>query len=92
MVERTLRTYERMAQAHHWCDRCCTYIKPGDFYEGRVTVDNDRHHNKLKVWKTHIFPSCEFPEEPEDEVLEDEEFENLESRIEKSASEQRGAA
>lgn len=60
---RELRRYERVACQEHFCDRCCNYIHAGDMYEGRVVVtDNSR----LLVWKTHIHPSCDYPEEPED--------------------------
>lgn len=90
--ERLLRSYERMAQTTHWCDRCCRYIEPGDMYEGEVYVNETRREHRLVVFKFHIFPSCDYPEEPKDEGWEDEESENLESRVENAAAEVKRAA
>lgn len=68
-MERELRTYQRVAYKNHWCDRCCRDIQPGEMYEGRVVL-TDNH--RLFVWKTHVSPMCEFPEDPDkDKRLED---------------------
>ena len=66
-MERELRRYERVAYQSHFCDRCCDYINPGEIYEGRVVI-TDNHG--LLVWKTHVHPICDFPEEPEENELE----------------------
>ncbi len=73
---RTLRTYRRMAQEFHWCDRCCTHIEPGEEYEARVEIIR---RGQISVWKNHINPSCDYPDDPdymrddvEDEDSEDE--------------------
>ena len=63
MGERVIRTYRKMAQQRHWCDRCCQDIEPGEEYEGRVHVyDNPK---RLIVWKTHT-NGCDYPPDPED--------------------------
>ncbi|MSS75276.1 hypothetical protein EXS73_03650 [Candidatus Pacearchaeota archaeon] len=62
-MERELRSYRRVAYNFHFCDRCCQHIQPGQEYEGRVVVTE---RGRLMVWKTHRYPSCDFPEEPED--------------------------
>lgn len=62
-----LRTYRHMANTFHWCDRCCRYIEPGEFYEGSVWV---RNRHSLIIFKTHVYPSCDFPPDPEEEINE----------------------
>lgn len=57
-----LRTYSHVAHQEHFCDICCRYILPGEFYQGEVYIANQG----LIVFKTHINPSCDFPP-PEDE-------------------------
>ncbi len=64
---RILRTYRHVAQTQHWCDRCCRYIEPGEYYEGSVHL-YDNH--QLIVFKTHIEPSCDYPPDPDDEIEE----------------------
>lgn len=61
---RELRRYEHMAQKEHWCDRCCTYIRPGEFYEGLVYADK---RFGIIVHKFHINPGCDYPEDPVEE-------------------------
>lgn len=61
---RALRTYERMARIEHFCTRCMQTIYPGDMYEGYVEIGSD---GKLRVYKNHIMPDCEYPTEPSDE-------------------------
>jgi len=61
-MERELRRYQRVAYQEHFCDRCCNCIHPGDIYEGRIVTDKGR----FLVWKTHISPSCDYPEEPKE--------------------------
>ena len=61
---RELRRYEYMAQKEHWCDRCCTYIKPGEFYEGFVYADKVFG---IVVHKFHVHPGCDYPKDPEEE-------------------------
>lgn len=56
-----LRNYEHVAQKEHWCDRCCMEIYPGQIYHGQVVVNDGR----LVVFKTHVYPGCDEPEEPE---------------------------
>lgn len=62
-----LRSYHSVAQVAHWCDRCCQPIYPGEMYEGVVQVLPNQEH-RLIVWKTHINPSCDFPEDPDEEL------------------------
>ena len=62
---RILRTYRHMAQTEHWCDRCCRYIQPGEYYEGEVQVHKD---HGLMVFKVHIEPDCDYPPDPEEEA------------------------
>ena len=81
-----------MAQTYHWCDRCCRHIEPGDVYGGRVEVFEECKNHRLIVFKFHILPLCDYPEEPKDEAWADEESENLESRVRQAASEQMNAA
>lgn len=62
---RILRVYRRLAQLPHWCDRCCRYIEPGEFYEGSVQI----YGGRFIVFKVHIEPSCDYPPDPvEDEI------------------------
>lgn len=49
----------------HWCDCCCTYIQPGEEYEGRVELVRMNGKKKLIVWKEHCNPCCEPPEDPD---------------------------
>jgi hypothetical protein len=65
-----LRSYQHIAQISHWCDRCCRHIEAGEIYTGSVQVINRR----LIVFKTHIFPACDEPPDPED--LENMEMED----------------
>ncbi len=65
---RELRNYQRIAYQEHFCDRCCDYIRPGDMYEGRVVVHKINEKNRLVVWKIHINPSCDYPEEPKEDL------------------------
>jgi hypothetical protein len=67
MTERLLRTYERVAHQEHFCDRCCEPIHLGEMYEGRVTVYANNLETDLVVIKTHIHPSCDFPQDPDEE-------------------------
>jgi len=62
-MDRLLRTYEHVAQKDHWCDRCCTYILPGEMYEGMVYTSKKRG---IITLKSHKYPACDFPEEPDD--------------------------
>lgn len=62
-----LRTYQCVARSLHWCDRCCQQILPGEMYEGFVQILPNQEH-RLIVWKTHIYPSCDLPDDPEEEV------------------------
>ena len=59
---RQLRSYRRVADKEHWCDRCCTYIQPGEMYEGRVCIKDS---GGIIIWKEHINPGCEFPLDPD---------------------------
>ena len=72
---RLLRSYERTAQKEHDCDRCQSVILPGDIYTGEIYVSEKmsvRKEDRITVYKTHINPSRDFPELPEEEsVLED---------------------
>lgn len=61
---RILRTYQRVAFIDHFCDRCMQMIMPGDVYEGYVEVGSD---GKLRVFKNHVMPHCDYPTEPSDE-------------------------
>jgi len=60
---RILRVYRYMAHREHWCDNCLRYIMPGEFYEGKVVIDE---RGRLLVFKKHICPECDFPEEPDE--------------------------
>lgn len=60
-----LRTYTHTAQREHWCDNCCNYIVPGQQYEGIVETTG----KGIIVWKKHVNPECEFPPDPEDELV-----------------------
>ena len=62
---RVLRNYRRVAQRQHWCDRCCTYIQPGETYQGWVHAYDDL--DRLIVLKMHVEPSCDYPPDPFDE-------------------------
>jgi len=63
-----LRRYEYVADKEHWCDRCCSYIRPGEYYEGLVCVDTSRTAKRLIVFKYHIRPGCELPSDPDEEI------------------------
>ena len=77
---RLLRSYESVAQEEHWCDDCCTYIMPGDFYGGRVMLRPERKEERIMVFKHHIYPACPF--DPNEEFREhDEQDANLESQL-----------
>lgn len=56
-----LRSYCRVAEKEHWCDRCCTPIYPGEQYEASVHVWK---RGKITVFKQHL--DCEIPPEPDD--------------------------
>lgn len=71
-MERELRTYQRVAHQRHFCDNCCRDINSGDMYEGRVVVTN---FHGLLVYKTHVNPMCDFPEDPEGERNSTNKFE-----------------
>jgi hypothetical protein len=58
---RILRTYLRIAQIEHWCDNCCQFIMPGECYKASVRIEE----GQLVVYKYHIFPSCDPPEDPD---------------------------
>ncbi len=73
-----LRTYRRIAQTEHWCDRCCTHILPGEEYEGRVEIYRRGKRNRIIVWKEHINPCCEPPDPPDEDFLENEEESDFE--------------
>lgn len=60
---RILRTYQRVAQREHWCDRCCNCIEPGEYYEGSIQIWG---RGRLLVFKVHIFPACDYPPDPEE--------------------------
>jgi|GEM_PF-1766950 len=67
-MDRLLRTYQHVAQKDHWCDNCCSHIQPGEMYEGSV------HASKafgLYVFKVHVYPSCDPPENPDFEDADD---------------------
>ncbi|MEK6889522.1 MAG: hypothetical protein AABW80_05455 [Nanoarchaeota archaeon] len=72
---RNLRSYTRVAFQEHWCDRCCNYIQPGDMYKAHVELREEKKKHRIIVWKYHINPGCDFPEDPEDE--EESEIETL---------------
>ena len=61
---RAFRSYRSMARVRHWCDYCCTDILPGSEYEAVVYATQKR---RLIVYKCHIHPACEWPEDPSDE-------------------------
>lgn len=61
---RTLRTYTYLAQRFHHCDNCHQPISPGEQYEGSVEIMSN---GKLMVWRRHVSPVCEWPEDPVDE-------------------------
>ena len=61
---RALRSYRSMAMVRHWCDNCCSDIFAGSEYEAVVYVTKSR---RLVVYKRHINPSCDWPEDPVDE-------------------------
>ena len=62
---RILRSYIRVAQTLHWCDRCLRDIEPGECYEGSVQI----HGKRLMVFKEHVNPACDYPKDPlEDEI------------------------
>lgn len=61
-----LREYRRVAHVQHWCDMCCRYIEPGEYYEGMVTVYYSPH--RLVVFKVHLNPGCDFPPNPDEEI------------------------
>ena len=67
LYPRLLRTYTRVAHQDHFCDRCCNPIMPGEEYEARVEVTRRGH---ILVWKNHINPGCDYPEDP-DEIRDD---------------------
>jgi hypothetical protein len=51
-----------MANMEHWCDNCCSYIYPGQLYEASVQAYGK---GRLMVFKEHVDPCCEMPEEPD---------------------------
>jgi hypothetical protein len=63
-----IRAYERIAQKDHWCDNCCNYIHSGEVYRAEVFINTKRKKNRLVVFKYHINPRCEPPEDPEEEM------------------------
>jgi hypothetical protein len=70
-MSRCLRTYSRVAQREHWCDRCFTFIEPGEQYAAQVWVyDNPK---RLVVFLQHMNPPCDYPPDPHDERSEEEE-------------------
>ncbi len=70
-----LRKYQRVAHTKHWCDRCCDWIQPGDYYEGVVQISKG---GGLIVFKFHIDPSCDYPPDPfdDDEISKSDYFDN----------------
>lgn len=64
---RSLREYRSIAQMVHWCDSCCSYIHPGEQYEGTVYVSGDCREHRLVVFRSHINPVCEPPDDPDEE-------------------------
>ncbi|MFA5931755.1 MAG: hypothetical protein WC793_00015 [Candidatus Paceibacterota bacterium] len=64
---RILRGYRHVARIPHWCDRCFTYIQPGEPYEASVEV----HKRRIVVFKTHA-DGCEYPPEPFEEDSSEE--------------------
>lgn len=77
-MQRILRSYRRVAQENHFCDCCCRDIWPGEEYEASVEIwkrgDGKRF---LVVWKKHVNPMCDPPEEPiydEEGVEEEDDF------------------
>lgn len=76
---RTLRTYRRIAQKDHQCDRCQQTIHAGDEYEAEVEVRRRRgeRKNRLNIWKQHINPDCDYPEFPDDDRKFDDEEEDI---------------
>ena len=72
-----LRTYRHLAQVQHWCDRCCRYIEPGEYYQGSVHLYDD---HGLIVFKVHVEPSCDYPPDPDEEFIETS-FEKVPSKL-----------
>jgi hypothetical protein len=77
---RILRSYRRMAEVVHWCERCCTDILPGEFYEGEIMVGKTLGGREMfYVRKVHVDPPCDEPpveeweDEMDDEVVVEEE-------------------
>lgn len=69
---RILRSYQHVAQVQHWCDMCCRYIEPGEYYQGSVQVWGK---GRLLVFKVHMFPACDFPPDPDENLKKIEEKE-----------------
>jgi hypothetical protein len=67
---RRLRNYQRVANKEHFCDSCCDYINPGEMYEGQVYLDETRSQHRITVYKWHVNPMCDPPEDPLDEGSE----------------------
>ena len=64
---RILKTYYCVARNIHWCDRCCRYIMPGEYYRGSVELWKD----KFLIFKYHENPCCDFPPDPDYEGRKD---------------------
>lgn len=63
-MARILRSYRSIAMKDHWCDRCCNCINPGDQYEAVVHATGT---GRIIIWKYHVCPICEWPDDPVDE-------------------------
>lgn len=75
---RHLRTYRRIAQIDHHCDRCQKTIKPGDEYEGTVEVRwGNGRKKQIHIWKEHVNPDCDYPDFPDEDWSHDEIEEDL---------------
>lgn len=66
-----IRDYEHVAQMEHFCNVCKEHIGSGEQYIGSVYIDKGR----AVVSKQHSNPSCDFPEDPDDEDYSDSELE-----------------
>jgi len=78
-MEKLLRIYQHVARQEHWCDQCCTYIQPGEMYEGRIYVSET---HGLYTFKIHIHPECDLPEDPDDDKTNDnEDINDLEHEV-----------
>ncbi|MEK6925146.1 MAG: hypothetical protein AABW71_02810 [Nanoarchaeota archaeon] len=52
MTSRILRSYVRVAQQEHWCERCQSPITAGEMYRGEVYVQKNVVNEKKVSWLT----------------------------------------